>query len=59
MSSIKEQIIEAIRTMPDDLDYDDVIEEMIYLSKVERGLRDAEEGRTISIDDAKKQFGVG
>ena len=59
MSSIKEQIIEAIRTMPDDLDYDDVIEEMIYLSKVERGLRDAEEGRTISIDEAKKQFGVG
>ena len=56
MPITKEKIIEVIRAMPkEEFDSaDEVIEEIILLEKIERGLKDVEEGRVLSEEEANK-----
>jgi len=56
MSKTKEQVLEVIRRLPEEVDYDDIIEEIIFLAKVNQGLRYLEEGRTVSIEEVKARF---
>ena len=58
MAITKNQIIEAIKAMPQDefANIDEVIEEIILLEKIERGIKDMEEGRVITHDEMKKEI---
>lgn len=56
MPNLKETSIDAIRSLPDDTSLDDLLEEVIYHAKVEEGLQDIREGRTVSIDEVEAQF---
>jgi len=58
MPTIMDNIIESLRTLPPESNYDDAIEEIIYLSKVERGLRQAEAGQTLSLEEVKTRLGI-
>jgi predicted transcriptional regulator len=55
-SSTKERVLEAVRQLPDDATVEDAMERLYFLAKVERGLRDAEEGRTISHEEVRERF---
>ena len=57
-STTKEKIIETIRTLPDDATLDDVMEQLYFLSKVERGLLESEAGQVISHEEVKKRLGL-
>jgi len=56
MPITKERIIEAIKAMPQEefANADEVIEEIILLGKIERGLKNVEEGRVVSEEEANK-----
>jgi len=56
MPITKEQIIEAIKAMPKNefANADEVIEEIILLEKIENGLRDVENGKVVSEEEANK-----
>jgi predicted transcriptional regulator len=41
----KERLIQAINKMPDKINIEEVIEELVLLSKIEQGLNDVEAGR--------------
>ena len=53
----KTQIINSLDSLPENLTIDQVIDHLIFLEKVQKGLRDSQEGHTFSKADAKRQLG--
>jgi predicted transcriptional regulator len=41
----KERLIQVINRMPEKISLEEVIEELVFLSKIEQGLNDVESGR--------------
>jgi len=58
MPDLKETAIKAINSLPDDVDLDDLLQEIIYHAKIDAGLQDIREGLTVPIDEVAAQFGV-
>ncbi len=54
--SAKQASLRLIERLEDDVSFEDIIYELYFLQKVERGLRDVEEGRTISHEQVRKEF---
>jgi predicted transcriptional regulator len=53
----KEKIKETLDTLPDEnLALEEVIERLILLDKVEKGLRDIEEGNVHSTEEIRKKL---
>lgn len=51
MVTAKEQITELVRKQPDDSSYDEIIRELAFDLMVQRGLKDSDEGRTITNEE--------
>ena len=56
MSDLKETAIKAINSLPDGVELDDLLQEIIYHAKLDAGLKDIKEGKTFSIDEVAAQF---
>lgn len=56
MQSVKEMARELIEHLPDTATFDDLMYEFYVRQKIEAGLKAANEGRTISHDEAKKRL---
>jgi hypothetical protein len=56
MIKIKEEAIKLINNLPDKISWDDLIYEFYVRKKIERALKDAEEGKTVSLEEAKKRL---
>jgi predicted transcriptional regulator len=54
--SAKERILKAVEELPDDATLDEAIEKLCFLAKVERGLQQANAGKTISHDEVKERL---
>jgi hypothetical protein len=54
--SVKEQVLEAIQRLPDDIDFRDVTDEIALLAAVHEAERDIEEGRLVSNDQMKSRI---
>lgn len=52
----KEVVIKALNELPDDADYEMYMDRLCMLSKIERGLKDCEEGRMVEHDEAIKRL---
>ena len=52
----KEVIVNAVQSLIEDASSEQVIKRLYLLSKVERGLQQAEEGQTISHEEAIKRL---
>ncbi|WP_063828411.1 hypothetical protein [Runella zeae] len=50
----KAQILESIQSLPEDATADDIIENIIFLKKIERSLEQANAGETYSLEEMKK-----
>jgi hypothetical protein len=48
MNKAKEETIKIINNMPDDYSYSDIMAEIYFKKKVERGLKDIKEGKIIT-----------
>ncbi len=44
----KQKVLEAVKSLPEDASIEDAMERLLLLAKVERGLRQADAGQTIS-----------
>ena len=51
--SVKEQVLEAIQRLPDDIDFRDVTDEIALLAAVHEAERDIQAGRVISNEEMK------
>ncbi len=54
--SIKQKVIEAVESLPEDATIEDAMERLYFLAKIQRGLEQADAGDTISHDDARKRL---
>lgn len=56
MKTAKYNSLKAIQTLSDDSSYDDIMERLYFMQKVEAGHRDIEEGRVISHEEVKERL---
>jgi predicted transcriptional regulator len=56
MSTAKDQITEIIRRQPDDSSYDEIVRELAFELMVQRGLKDSDEGRTITNEEMQRRI---
>jgi predicted transcriptional regulator len=52
----KMKIIEAVQDLPNDATIEDAMERLLFLAKVERGLKEADAGKTISHMEVKERM---
>jgi predicted transcriptional regulator len=52
----KEEALELIRKMPDDVSTGQILDELYFKEQVERGLKDIAEGRTITHNELKERI---
>lgn len=55
--SVKEQVLQAINRLPDDIDYRDAAEEIALLAAVREAERDIEQGRLVTNEQMKVRIG--
>jgi predicted transcriptional regulator len=47
--------MEAVRDLPEDATVEDAMDRLYFLAKVEQGVQQAEEGRTVSHEEARRR----
>lgn len=52
----KTTILNALSDLPKEINLDDFLERLIVIEKIEAGLKDVREGKTISHEAIKKKF---
>lgn len=57
MSNIKEEAIKLIKQMSNECSLEDIMYELYFKQKVEKGLRELDEGKVLKHDSAKKRLG--
>jgi len=55
----KEKALEALQRLPADATAEDVMERLLFVMKVERGLAQAEGGETVSHEEARRRLVYG
>jgi predicted transcriptional regulator len=56
MNTVKDEARELVESLPDQVTWDDIMYEFYVRKKIDAGLKAAEEGRTLSHEDAKKRL---
>ena len=56
MPRVKEQVIEMIQALPDESTVDDIMAELYFRMKVDAGLKELDEGKTISHEEVKDRL---
>jgi predicted transcriptional regulator len=52
----KDCLLKAVEELSDDVTLDEAIEKLCFLAKVERGLKLANEGKTVPHDEVKERL---
>lgn len=52
----KEIIIQAVESLPDETTFEEAMERLLFLAKVERGIEQADAGETISHTEVKERL---
>jgi hypothetical protein len=55
--SVKDQVLQAINRLPDDIDYRDAADEIAFLAAMREAERDIEQGRLVSNEQMKTRIG--
>ncbi|MBI5574293.1 MAG: hypothetical protein HY919_07065 [Elusimicrobia bacterium] len=56
MQTVKQEVSNILNRLPDDCSLDDVQYHLYVLQKVERGLKDAEEGRVYTHEEVERMM---
>ena len=56
MSTAKEEVRELIDQQPDDSSYEELVRELAFSVMVRRGLKDSDDGRTISNEEMRHRI---
>ena len=54
----KDLLREAAEKLPADASVEDAMERLYFLSKIERGVREADAGKTVSHEEVRKRLGL-
>jgi predicted transcriptional regulator len=56
MAGVKEQVIQMIQSLPEDITIDDIMSELYFKLQVDAGLRELDEGKGIPHEDVEKRM---
>ena len=56
MSSVKQEVIKLIKTLPDGVGYDKIMAEIYFRQKVDKSLKQIEQGKVVSHEQAKRRI---
>ncbi|MHA1376690.1 MAG: hypothetical protein ACTSR7_20605 [Promethearchaeota archaeon] len=56
MQTIKEKVIESIKKLPDNANYDDIMESIYVQQMITKGIEQLDKGEFISHEDVKERF---
>jgi predicted transcriptional regulator len=54
--SAKKKVLETLSRLPPNATVEEAMEQLYFLAKIERGVEQAESGRTVSHDEVKHRF---
>jgi predicted transcriptional regulator len=54
----RERILEALQDLPDDATFDDAIERLVFLAKIDAGLAELDAGEGIPHEEVKRRIGL-
>lgn len=54
--TVKEKIIQAVETLPADTTFEEAMECLLFIAKVERGIQQADAGETLSHQEVKERM---
>ena len=57
-TDVKRSAREAVDALPDDSTWDDVMYRIYVRQRIEAGLRDAEAGNLVPVDEVRRRFGL-
>jgi len=52
----KENVLKSIEALPDSFTIDQLIDQLLFIEKVQEGLKQSEEGRLVSNEDIKRMI---
>jgi hypothetical protein len=52
----KQKVQQTLDKLPDEFAVDDLIDRLVFIQKVEQGIEDSGQGRTISFEKARKEM---
>lgn len=55
-TAMKTKVVETVQALPENATVEDAMERLLFLAKLERGLREADGGATIAHAEIKKRF---
>ncbi len=57
-TTIKDEARRLVERLPDDATWEDLQYGIYFRQAVEAGLKDSREGRTLTMDEARRRFGI-
>lgn len=55
-ATTKAKIVRAVEQLPENATIEDAIERLVFLHKVEVGLKQAQEGKTVALDEVEARL---
>lgn len=56
MAEIKQQVIQIIQSLPDDVTLDDIMAELYFKLQVDAGLKELDEGKGVPHEEVEKRI---
>ena len=56
--TVREQIMHALEDLPSDATFEDAIERLVFLAKIDAGLAELDAGKGVPHDEAKRRLGM-
>lgn len=56
--STRDRILDALQDLPSDASFDDAIERLVFLAKIEAGLGEIDDGKGIPHAEVKQRLGL-
>lgn len=52
----KSKVIETLGSLPEEFNIEELVEKLVFVEKVEKGLQDIAEGKILTLEAAKKRM---
>ena len=56
--TVREQIMHALEDLPSNATFEDAIERLVFLAKIDAGLAELDAGKGVPHDEAKRRLGM-
>ena len=56
MQNIKEEVIDIIKTLPDEVSLEEIMSEIYFKIQVDEGIKDLDEGRYLTQEEFEKRM---